>query len=294
MRQKRIIVLALGALSIVGCAGGGTGSDVDTGPGDVGLLTYATSNPSFDTYVSDSRGLGATNVSNTNTADLFPDVNRATNRVVWSQFIGPTLAVVSDTIPPTGAVPLSTGSINERFPRYSKDGSKIVFVSLRDGHQEVYIMNSDGSGQTRLTNNAEGNGYPAFSPDGSKIVFTSNRDGNAEVYIMNSDGSGQTRLTFTGNSEDFPDFSTDGTKIIYRQSVGGLDMEIHKMDSDGSNGQFIFPIDFLSYPSVGSDNRVYFIKNMSGLDQVCRIDLNGNNFQQMTFTPINKIAPKLN
>lgn len=56
-------------------------------------------------------------------------------------------------------------------------------------------MNSDGSAQTRLTNNPERDEEPAFSRDGSKIAFVSERDGgNKEIYIMNAGGSGQTRL----------------------------------------------------------------------------------------------------
>ncbi|UCE06399.1 MAG: PD40 domain-containing protein, partial [bacterium] len=58
---------------------------------------------------------------------------------------------------------------------------------------EIYVINPDGSGQTRLTNNYELS--PSWSPDGKKIVFTSRRDGNAEIYVMNADGSEQTRLT---------------------------------------------------------------------------------------------------
>jgi Tol biopolymer transport system component len=44
---------------------------------------------------------------------------------------------------------------------WSPDGTKIVFLSDRDGNYEIYTMNADGSGQTRVTNN------PAidFSPD---------------------------------------------------------------------------------------------------------------------------------
>ncbi len=56
-------------------------------------------------------------------------------------------------------------------------------------------MNSDGSGQTNLTNNPNNEGGPTFSPDGSKIAFVSDRDGNFEIYIMNTYGSGQTKLT---------------------------------------------------------------------------------------------------
>jgi Tol biopolymer transport system component len=55
--------------------------------------------------------------------------------------------------------------------------------------EEIYVMNANGSGLTRLTNNMAVDGAPAFSPDGSKIAFTSDRDGNYEIYVMNADGS---------------------------------------------------------------------------------------------------------
>ena len=54
---------------------------------------------------------------------------------------------------------------------------KIAFMSVRDETVEIYVMNADGSDQTRLTNNpAGGNGWPLFSPDRTKIVFASFSD----------------------------------------------------------------------------------------------------------------------
>jgi len=73
--------------------------------------------------------------------------------------------------------------------------AKIVFASWRDGNCEIYIMNIDGSEQTRLTNNTADVWELCFSPDGSKIAFTSYRDGKSEIYIMNVDGSEQVNLT---------------------------------------------------------------------------------------------------
>ena len=72
---------------------------------------------------------------------------------------------------------------------------KIAFSSERDGDNEVFVMNPDGSEPTNLTNNAVFDDDPAYSPDGSKITFVSVRDGNFEIYVMNADGSAPRRLT---------------------------------------------------------------------------------------------------
>ncbi|HUU97683.1 MAG TPA: hypothetical protein VM487_18260, partial [Phycisphaerae bacterium] len=72
---------------------------------------------------------------------------------------------------------------------------KIAFTTGRDGNYEIYVMNPDGSGLTRLTSNAAIDEAPAWSPDGTEIAFQTNRDGNYEIYVMNADGSGQTNLT---------------------------------------------------------------------------------------------------
>ncbi len=42
--------------------------------------------------------------------------------------------------------------------------SRIAFISGRDGNAEIYVMNSDGSQQTRLTNNPASDGSPTWQP----------------------------------------------------------------------------------------------------------------------------------
>src|SRR4030095_16767341 len=94
---------------------------------------------------------------------------------------------------------------------------KIALRSLRDGNAEIYIMNTDGSNQTNLTNNPADDNSPAISADGRRIDFASNRYDNnsSEIYVMNSDGSNQTRLTNSPAFDTTPAFSPDGSRIVF-------------------------------------------------------------------------------
>jgi Tol biopolymer transport system component len=100
---------------------------------------------------------------------------------------------------------LTNNPTGEADPRWSPDGTKIAFVRRRVGtpqcpsgafcSNEIYVMNANGTNQTRLTDSPAGDFSPIFSPDSTKIAFISHRDGNSEIYVMNADGSNQTRLT---------------------------------------------------------------------------------------------------
>ena len=83
-------------------------------------------------------------------------------------------------------------------PDWSPDNTKIVFWSNQDDNNgDIYVMNADGSGQIRLTNDPAFETDPAWSPDGTKIVF--NRSSvdleTGNVAVMNPDGTGLTNLT---------------------------------------------------------------------------------------------------
>jgi TolB protein len=75
-------------------------------------------------------------------------------------------------------------------PQPVEKSLKIAFESDRDGNEEIYVMNRDGTNQKRLTNNPGRDGSFSWSPDGSKISFVSERDGVIGIYVMDADGTG--------------------------------------------------------------------------------------------------------
>jgi uncharacterized repeat protein (TIGR01451 family) len=120
---------------------------------------------------------------------------------------------------------------------------KIAFASNRDGCAQIYLMNTDGTGQIRLTNDAANDESPKWSPDNSRIVFQSDRDFQSDsdnpiygmdIYVMNWDGSAQTRLTYTAYDDVAPVWSPDGTKIAFQSTRNGVNSQIYIMNADGS------------------------------------------------------------
>jgi Tol biopolymer transport system component len=145
-----------------------------------------------------------------------------------------------------GNNPNAQGSYN---PTLSPDGSKIVFTTDRWlNAAEICMMNTDGTGQTRLTTSTGYNGFAAYSPDGAQIAFETNRGNSAsndiDIWVMNSDGTGQTRIT----DGRHPTWSPDGAQIAFERNG-----KIWIMNTDGSGQHYIATGARPSWGSVWSD-----------------------------------------
>lgn len=117
---------------------------------------------------------------------------------------------------------------------------RILFISDRDGAAEIYVMDADGSNQTRLTDGPFAFfPPPVWSPDGSKIAFSAESfaDSASELglYVMKADGSEMTRLA----DGCCPAWSPDSTKISFSDSPSTRGAfptrELWVINADGSN-----------------------------------------------------------
>jgi Tol biopolymer transport system component len=112
----------------------------------------------------------------------------------------------------TNPTPILSPGFFDRLPVWSPDGTKIAFQTDRDDPDpvnclngypyppcqfDIHTMNSDGTGQTRLT--TAYSAYPAWSPDGKLIAF----NGSGGVSTIKPDGTNQTLVTTSGSVTDW-------------------------------------------------------------------------------------------
>jgi Tol biopolymer transport system component len=133
---------------------------------------------------------------------------------------------------PTEAVPVHPGTI--------------AFAVVGPGYvDDIYLIHTDGTGLTRLTETNTSAEAPAWSPDGSKIAYHMCPQGandphrQYDVWVMNSDGSKKQQLTHGSLGASYPAWSPDGIQIAYSTWFSTPEesrpAQIYVMNADGSN-----------------------------------------------------------
>ncbi len=117
-------------------------------------------------------------------------------------------------------------------PCFSPDGKQVVFrganVTFKQGQgyrDELYIINTDGTGRRQLTQypvsdtTAEWWAYhagpPFWEPNSDRISYCSKRKGNLSIFSIKPDGTGEEQLTPDGFDEDWHAWSADGNWLVY-------------------------------------------------------------------------------
>ena len=197
-------------------------------------------------------------------------------------------------------------------PSWSPDGTRIAFMSDRDGHVpkgdvlptfEIYLMDADGGNQQNLTNDPNSDLSPSWSPDGKRIAFVSYRDGKvhaihgwptSEIYVMDADGGNPQNLTNNSDDDFHPAWSPDGKRIAFTSYKDGhfigefeITSEIYLMDADGGNQQRLTENRKNDWsPSWSPDGeRIAFSSDRKGdfvNSEIYVMDADGGNLQRLT------------
>jgi Tol biopolymer transport system component len=139
-------------------------------------------------------------------------------------------ATEAPTAAPTAPIPTATLAFS------SLPGGctgKLAFFSYRDGNDNIYLMNADGTDPQRLTDYAGMDKLPVWSHDGQAIAFTSMRNG-WNVYMMHADGSGVMQLTNVNFEIYVNAWSADITALLLT-GRSGQRWEVFKYSGDGNN-----------------------------------------------------------
>ncbi|MGD8305597.1 MAG: T9SS type A sorting domain-containing protein [Ignavibacteria bacterium] len=102
-------------------------------------------------------------------------------------------------------------------PNYSPDGSKIAYVAgVSD--EDIFIINSDGTGDHRITTSPENDFVPSWSPGGDRLVYEGSVSGVDQICVIDTDGTNYRQLTNTGVNTGPVWYPVDPTPVDYDRS----------------------------------------------------------------------------
>lgn len=246
-------------------------------------------------YVADYDGVNARRVTSTTTLNITPVWSPDNQAIAYTSYrpsgdFGTFQDIIVSYITTGQRETPANGSPQRQnyLPIYSPDGSKIAFTTNRDGNPEIYVMNRDGSGLRRMTNNPAIDVTPTWSPNGNQLAWVSDRTGTPHIYIMNLDGTGQRSLI-----SEYCDRPTWGSgpfnEIAYAARTGpGYDIKLYSF-STGETRKLTDGIGSNESPAFSPNGRhIAFTSTRSGKSQVFTITRTGEDLRQITREGNNK------
>lgn len=195
-----------------------------------------------DLFAMTAQGKGRIRLTRTNVPERDPAWTPTGTHIVYAARTSPhgPFRIFLARADGSGRIQLTTQAAGtaDRAPAVSPDGTRIAFVSDRDGgFPEVYLMFADGSGVVRLTTNALVDGNPAWTPDGTRLVVERCcANGTSDLVAIDVATRAEAPVTATTTHAEFdPVVSPDGAMVAYVAfEVGQGNVDVWVANLDGS------------------------------------------------------------
>jgi TolB protein len=120
------------------------------------------------------------------------------------------------------------------FPRWSPDGTKIIYTSYLHGFPDIYVANLSTMQRTTFASFKGTNMSARYSPDGGRVAMILTGTGGPEIWIGDAAGHSRTRVTHTESAKSSPCWSPDGRSIVFAQEPGP---QLYTMSAFGGSAQ---------------------------------------------------------
>ena len=172
--------------------------------------------------------------------------------------------------------------IENQVPVVSPDGSKIAFLSNRDGQNDLYVMRADGTNILRLTQSAEKESAPYWSADSRQVRYAVSGSDSSRIDSIDADGANRKTIgTVPGR---FAGISRDGARVFVAQGTW-TEVKLLLTDLDGSNPkQLTDGSSVIWSPKLSPDGKLIAFtgRDANRIQHIYIMDADGSNRRQLT------------
>ncbi len=187
---------------------------------------------------------------------------------------------------------LTSGPWDDINPAISPDGQTVAFASNRSGYWDIYLLDLDSGGITRLTDTLAYDASPAWSPDSKWLVYETYLDDNLEIKVQSVVTPGDNIMLTDSPAADFsPAWSPQGRQIAFVSDQNG-ENEIWLADLDKAEEQRFQnisenPTSDDTHPIWSPDGKsLVWVREQDGIRSLLRQELpSAQNTNPLQFTP---------
>jgi hypothetical protein len=188
-----------------------------------------------------------------------------------------------------GMLPFAPATRTNIPGRFSRDGSRVTFVSNRSSaNLELWVADNDGGRPRQITrlDSAVRMHAGSWSPDGKRVLFDAAINGNHDVYVISAEGGMPVRLTTAPAIDWVAEWSKDSRWVYYASAASTTISNIWRIPAEGgraeqitnqggfepqesSDGQFLY---YLDRPPLAGSARLMRIPTREGGNAKMLID----------------------